>query len=130
VQTITTDFEMALIVAAEEVFPKAEVTACWFHFCQAVVTEFKSAGLQKEISRRAQNSEGRRWMLKLLALPLLPAEDMSTALELLRPVQCQVPEQLHSTLYRIYLYMESFWMLRIRPARLSVYARTHTPDKL
>jgi hypothetical protein len=44
--TVVTDYEVALITAAEQVFPGVTVAGCWFHYCQAVVGKFKSNGLQ------------------------------------------------------------------------------------
>jgi hypothetical protein len=35
--TVMTDYEVALMTAAEKQFPGASIVGCWFHYCQAVV---------------------------------------------------------------------------------------------
>jgi hypothetical protein len=49
--TVVTDFEFALMTAAENVLC-CTVTGCWFHYCQSVVAKFKCSGLQSLINKR------------------------------------------------------------------------------
>jgi hypothetical protein len=55
-------------------------------------------------------------MLKLLAVPLLPAEDAAAAVQMLRPAKCLAhhPEVTRAAA-SVHLYMESFWLLEHWP---------------
>jgi hypothetical protein len=116
-ETIVTDFEMALMTAAEDVFAGTAIVGCWFHYCQAVVAKFKAQGLQSRI-RKHQNTKERRWLLQLLVLPLLPAEQISAAVQQLKPgVQGDDARR------KIFAYMENFWLLRVGTHRFCVHNR-------
>jgi hypothetical protein len=61
--------------------------------------------------------------LKLLALPLLPANRIEEGVSILVPPSCS-SAQADAAVKRIHTYMKSFWIMRVHPARLSVYGRT------
>lgn len=44
---IMVDFEQAAIAAASNIFPDADVSGCYFHFCQCIFRHIQANGLQK-----------------------------------------------------------------------------------
>ena len=65
VQRITTNFELALIQAAEAHFPGATSKACFFHFSQAVWWRVQQLGLQQAYKTDPSMS---KFVSKILAL--------------------------------------------------------------
>lgn len=58
VKEIMTDFEDAVSLAAQAIFPNAELKKCYFHYVQAIGRKFKKLGLKKR-SEKLLESEVR-----------------------------------------------------------------------
>ena len=69
VQRITTDFELALIQAAEAQFPGATSKGCFFHFSQAVWQRVQQLGLQQAYRTDPSMS---KFVSKIVALSFCP----------------------------------------------------------
>lgn len=74
------DFELAMRNAIAEVWPNADYTTCWFHLCQACERQVaKNNALLKLL--RSKNKEAIVIYKKILALALLPADEIVGAFE-------------------------------------------------
>ncbi|CAM4801162.1 unnamed protein product [Rotaria magnacalcarata] len=101
--TITSDFEKALIKAVADEFPQARHAGCYFHFTQALYRNIQKLGL----STAYRDTEAIRMICrKLMALPLLPLNDVKVALEDLK-------DDSPITLRDLFNYFENFWMADI-----------------
>ncbi|CAF4647498.1 unnamed protein product, partial [Didymodactylos carnosus] len=101
--TITSDFEKALIKAVAEEFPQARHAGCYFHFTQALYRNIQKLGL----STAYRDSESTRIVCrKLMALPLLQLNDIELAFEDLK-------DDSPVTLRDLFNYFETFWMTDI-----------------
>ena len=70
-ESITTDAELALIKAINEVFPKVKHFNCYFHYKQDLIRRFKKEGLYK---KRAKNKEPNECQSVINTLGLLPLQ--------------------------------------------------------
>ena len=68
-RVIQTDFEVAAIQAAQEVYPDANIRGCFFHYSQAVWRKVAEKGLAVEYRT---NPDLQRHVRRAAALPLLP----------------------------------------------------------
>ncbi|XP_067679673.1 uncharacterized protein [Haliotis asinina] len=73
---IQTDFELAAIQAAENVFPQADVKGCLFHFCQAIWRKTQERG--RAVTYK-EDGEVRKWIRGAVGLPLLPLREVQDA---------------------------------------------------
>ena len=67
------DFEIAPKNALAQTFPYITIIGCWFHFTKAVFEKVKKIGLAKLYTH---NATFKVWIRKLMALPLLPEEEI------------------------------------------------------
>lgn len=74
-KSFTTDYEIAIRNALKGLFPNADYTSCWFHFCQACKRRAASIDSFFEVTRR--DPALCRIYYKLLCLPLLPSNDIN-----------------------------------------------------
>jgi hypothetical protein len=75
-RSILIDFEMAAFNAFSKTFPTATIKGCQFHFGQNVWRQLKKRGLV----RLSKDTEARRQIANLLSLPLLPPNEINTAM--------------------------------------------------
>ncbi|CAF0873328.1 unnamed protein product [Didymodactylos carnosus] len=101
--TITSDFEKALIKAVAGEFPQAQHASCYFHFTQALYRNIQNLGL----TTAYRDTESTRIVCrKLMALPLLQLNDIELAFEDLK-------DDSPVTLRDLFKYFENFWMTGI-----------------
>ncbi|CAF3217150.1 unnamed protein product, partial [Rotaria sp. Silwood2] len=101
--TITSDFEKALIKAVADEFPQARHTGCYFHFTQALYRNIQKLGL----TTAYRDTETTRIVCrKLMALPLLQVNDATLAFEDLK-------DDSPIILRNLFNYFENFWMTDI-----------------
>lgn len=70
---IMSDFEMAAMKAAKEVFPEAKTFGCFFHLCQCFYRQIQQNGLQTAYSSDATFAQ---YLRCLPALAFVPPEDV------------------------------------------------------
>ena len=78
VERVTVDYEHAIWRTIPKVFPTVTIHGCGFHWAQAVWRQVQAHGLQ--VAYR-QDCGTHRFIRKLLALPYLPCEDVTTAFD-------------------------------------------------
>lgn len=76
------DYETALRNAFQSVVPNAKLTACFFHFCQAC--KRNAAKLPNLMKLVRTNPTAEALYYKLLCLPLLPANLIGPAFNMLK----------------------------------------------
>ena len=67
--SIVSDFELAIMRAAEAVFPAAAIKGCYCHFCQALMRKVQQLGLQIPYQ---QDSNVKAFVRKTAALAFVP----------------------------------------------------------
>lgn len=70
---IITDFELAAIVAAKDVFENVHVHGCMFHFCQSIWRHIQHIGLQQ---RYASDADFALNIRQIMALAFIPSHDV------------------------------------------------------
>lgn len=76
-KSFMTDFELAMRNALKKIHPEMQFRTCWFHLCQAAQ---KNAKKDRDfIKLIKKNEEARSMYKKILALPLLPANQIKNA---------------------------------------------------
>lgn len=87
-----TDYERAMRNGLAKVIPEAKQTACWFHFCQAC--KRNAAHIPNLMKTIEKDEIGKQAYYELLALPLLPAEEIRPAFEIIkaRVIEKETPD--------------------------------------
>ncbi|CAF4164323.1 unnamed protein product, partial [Rotaria sordida] len=101
--TITSDFEKALIRAVAHEFPQARHAGCYFHYTKAIYRNIQNFGLTKAY---CDNEITRTACRKLVALPLLQLNDVKLAFEDLK-------DDSPIILRDLFNYFETFWMTNL-----------------
>lgn len=111
-QFIISDFELAFMNAANEMFPNSTINGCLFHLTQAIWKHTVSKGLKQPYS---DNEVVRNTVRKLLALPFVPVEDIC---EVFDEIVNSIPEdhEHEEQLMEVINYVEHTYV-RGRPAR-------------
>lgn len=101
---IMTDFETGLRKALNEVYPKALLRGCWFHFCLNIAKKCNELGLRSLIRR---NHEAKFYEKTIKNLPLLPSDDILNGFDHIKKLvqESDFSIQLESLLS----YVESYW---------------------
>lgn len=120
-QLIHSDYEASLVRALRNVYPRAKITGCWFHYCQALRKHFRY-GKQNEMFRNLMNnSELYNLYKKLLSLPLLPAERISEGFEIIKE---EIFKKDFSRFFKSTLdYFNRYWLKKCE--QISVFKVEH-----
>lgn len=103
-----TDYEVAMRNALRSVFPEAQLSSCWFHYCQAVKRHGSQIGGFLMTARN--NTETAKVYYQILCLPLLHADHI---LEVFKVIRMEA-KSAHDTLFDKFMeYMERQWMLKV-----------------
>lgn len=87
---IMVDFEKAAINAASNIFQKADLHGCFFHFGQCVWRHIQSVGLQQMYN----NDDQFAWHMKhLIALAFVPVTNVIVAFETLADSEFFLPNE-------------------------------------
>ncbi|CAF4117504.1 unnamed protein product, partial [Adineta steineri] len=97
------DFERALIKTIASYFPNTQHSGCFFHYTQCLYRHIQSLGLSTFYNN---NEEMRLSCRHVMALPLLPVEDVQPAFETLIE---EVPVELQP----FFEYFEDWWMKKV-----------------
>lgn len=73
-----TDFEKAAQAAVSYHFPRTALRGCAFHYAQCIWRHFVDCGLKSAYSR---DQELKKWLKKVIALHLIPADKVETCWE-------------------------------------------------
>ena len=101
VQRVTTNFEIAIIQAAQEVFQSVSAKGCFYHYTQAVWHKVQTLGLQEEYR---SNLDLSTFVSKILALSLCPARYVRVAWSAIKTAAPQV-----SNTDDLCCYLEDTW---------------------
>ena len=92
---------------------------CYFHHCQAIYRRIQNLGLTTAYS---QDDEIRSYCRKLMALALLPVDEVETSFYNLRATSnTKVKEELR----QLFLYYDDYWMNTIPLEMWNVYGSVH-----
>lgn len=105
---IMTDFENGLRKAIKQVYPKATLKGCWFHYCSAVRSKCYDLGMRSIVF---YNSEARFFKNKLMNLPLLPHNKIVKAFNLIKRTIEQ--SQLAKSFKHLLAYFKSYWLIQV-----------------
>lgn len=124
--SVTADYEAASVNGLTSVWgDSVSVKGCWFHFAQAVVKKSRSIGL----SRQYRNSELVKKCIRcVISLPLLPANDITTAIGDLETTYSTGEDAATLGLLRQLLnYVRRQWIEKssVGPSRISVFESTY-----
>lgn len=103
------DYEAATRKAIREVYPKARLTGCYFHYVQAVVKKFKKYGMRDDENFRDVREQ-------VCALALLPNEKIIEGFEIISKSIRQSER---------WKRFSSYWMRTWATANISVYGLVH-----
>lgn len=106
--SIMSDYELAMRNALKSVFPNLNFLACWFHFNQAIIKKCKK--IPRFLKKVMNHPEGDRLLHKFLALPLLPANRIRSAFNMLK-LEANAAD---GSLWKEFLtYFEKQWILKV-----------------
>jgi MULE transposase domain/FLYWCH zinc finger domain len=103
---IVSDFELAAINAARTVFPQSTLHGCLFHLNQAIWRKAVNLGLKVQFSH---DKDIRDSILKLLALPFVPLDDVENVFQ-------ELKNEIHESVDDLATYIEVTYILG-KPAR-------------
>jgi hypothetical protein len=72
------DFEAASVSGFQHAFGSVNVSGCWFHYVQAIIKRVNKIGLRDAYR---QNNNEKDTVHCLLGLPMLPASDITVAVD-------------------------------------------------
>lgn len=103
-----TDYEVAMRNALRVVFPEAQLSSCWFHYCQAVKRHGSQIGGFLMAARK--NTETAKVYYQILCLPLLPADYILDVFSIIR----MEAKSAHGDLFDKFMsYMDRQWMKKV-----------------
>ncbi|XP_043468217.1 uncharacterized protein LOC122502303 [Leptopilina heterotoma] len=109
------DFEVALQNSVLYHFPNSQVRRCYFHFVKAIYLKGMKLGLRRYFM---QNDEGKHTLRQIMALALLPYEEINPTYNELKNSKSAACRR---RLREFFNYFERQWLRRVRPEGFSVY---------
>lgn len=101
---VVMDFESAIWGAFKDVMPSVNLRGCCFHWKQAAWRKIKEFGLRSHYHKKAG---GRRFLLELMSLPFLPAEQIHVTFTEF----CNLLHPTHERGFHLLVeYMEATWV--------------------
>ena len=130
-QTLMADFEQALRSALGTTFPRAVLDACFFHFCQAVLTNVNNLGYKTEYEAvttdsttgMVHHSTLYTWVRRLMMLAMVPTDNVPAVFN---KIVEEIPDSLQ--LDPLLAYFERTWIqgMNGRPSRFPPAAWNQT----
>lgn len=120
-----TDYEKAMRNALKSKFSDSEMSACHFHFAQAI--RKKASKIQGLTDFLKTNELAESLFYKLMYIPLLPANEIESTFDVLRN---DVHDIDNDGLNKFIRYFERQWIVKEGPGQISVYdneMRTTSP---
>ncbi|KAJ8685017.1 hypothetical protein QAD02_020810 [Eretmocerus hayati] len=114
---VIADFEEAMEIAWQNMYPDAKLTGCYFHFTQALLRNAIKKGAASR--RNLQDNPERHLILRMvMALALLPVDDIPETYKAIKALA----RKKHGTHFdKFFEYFDEYWMKRRGPERFSVY---------
>ncbi|XP_065209887.1 uncharacterized protein LOC135838180 [Planococcus citri] len=104
---VISDFESGSYAAFHALFPAARMQGCWFHFSQAIEKRVKTLGLT---GLAKENAEVRRTIKMLMAIALLPENEIAQAYDMVR-THAYITNLLGiPKLVELLDYVEAYWL--------------------
>ncbi|KAJ8685955.1 hypothetical protein QAD02_021748 [Eretmocerus hayati] len=102
------DFEGAFEIAVKKVYSKAEITGCYFHFCQALIRNAikKHAAIHRNLQK---NTERHLVLRQVMALAFLPEDDIFPTL---KEIEEAARGKYGNYFDEFFSYIRSYWMER------------------
>ncbi|CAF3352292.1 unnamed protein product [Rotaria socialis] len=116
---VMSDYEASIITAVVNEFSQAIHSGCSFHFTQAIYRRIQSLGL---ITSYSQDSDIRICCRKLMALALLPIDQIETSFYNLRTKSSAAVKQ---ELHQLFLYFNHQWITNVPMKMWSVHGYQH-----
>lgn len=113
------DFEAGLRKALREVYPKAVVSGCWFHFKKCIRKRIKLLGISKLWVKKARESDpvtasNAKRIYKMIAnLPLLPKQYFVPGWTYIKNTAIKL--RLTTHFKKMFSYFERTWLAEVRP---------------
>ena len=101
------DYEIASRNALMQNFPYVTLIGCWFHFTKALFDNIKKTGLYKLYKT---NQVFRQWIRKLMALPLLPEEEIHGVYISLNQPIFQIDDSTKELITKFRMYLNRTWI--------------------
>ncbi|KAJ8670921.1 hypothetical protein QAD02_002180 [Eretmocerus hayati] len=113
------DFELAFENAVKKVYSDAEVTGCWFHFCQALLRNAISKGAATSQNFK-KHPERHLIVRKIMALALLPEEHIAPTFDLI----VKDAKKKHGKIFDDFFdYFRDYWLESRGTKRFCVYRK-------
>ncbi|CAF4462764.1 unnamed protein product, partial [Rotaria socialis] len=121
---IMSDFETSLIPAISTEFPESVHKGCYFHFSQCLYRRIQSLGLATAYSH---DESVRSCCRKLMALPLLPIQEVETSFYDLRAT---ADPTLKQQLRELFLYFDEYWINNIPIKMWNIHDNQHRTNNI
>lgn len=106
-----TDYESAMRNALKTTFPNSVFYACWFHYTQAIKKRVEQDNRLKELIKSDERAN--KIYHKFLCLPLLPANDIRDAFQLIElEINCLAPAE-KNAFKEFVKYFRKQWLHRV-----------------
>ncbi|KAJ8684997.1 hypothetical protein QAD02_020790 [Eretmocerus hayati] len=114
---VIADFEEAMEIAWQNMYPDAKLTGCYFHFTQALLRNAIKKGAASR--RNLQDNPERHLILRMvMALALLPVDGIPETYKAIKALA----RKKHGTHFdKFFEYFDEYWIKRRGPERFSVY---------
>lgn len=114
------DYELASMNAARNMWNNLDIRGCRFHYSQAVFKNMLKRGLSRAFKT---NMEFKKWMKKVLSIPLLPANEIMPIFETLLGQNINFQEVGDTANFvKFKTYLRRQWLEKIGPNTLSVFS--------
>lgn len=108
-KSFTTDYEVAMRLALQTVYPNTRMVACWFHFTQAV--KRKASKIDDFVKFLRSDAEASTLYHKMQCLPLLPAKEIQSAFIALKTAANAVDKSKFRDFMK---YYEAQWLKKVK----------------
>lgn len=112
---IVTDYEKSLRNAIKNIYPTVQMVGCWFHYTNAL--RRKASRIPGFITQLNKNNQAKLLFNKFLYLPLLKANDITAAFQILK-TDAMAAKYVKGNTSKSYFehfikYFETYWMKKV-----------------
>ena len=114
------DYERALDNSVKTVFPNIKLSGCRFHQNQAIYRKLTKLGMTHLYK---DNENLRKWVRNLMALVLLPAENIEPTFRILSSQSISnLTTTQHCKVQQLKTYYKKYWLKQVGCEKMSVFA--------